>query len=965
MSADAMRVSRRFDGLATSSTEWIDDLRFSGLHHAQHAAGTYEHPVGAVQPSLRGRRRERAAIDRLLEGVRAGRSGALVVCGEAGIGKTALLQYTVRSAPDLRIVRAAGVESDMELAFAALHQLCVPVLDRLERLPAPQREALQTVFGLGPGDAPNRFLVGLATLSLLSDAAQDRPLLCVIDDAQWLDLASAQALSFVARRLVAESVAVVFATREQSAELRGLPELVLEGLEDADARELLGSVLRGPLDVGVRERIVAETRGNPLALLELPRGFSPGELAGEFGLLSDMPALSGRIEESFQRRLDALPADTQLLLLVAAAEPVGDPALVVRAAEGLGIARRAVEPAVMAGLFEVGKRVRFRHPLVRSAVYRAASPAERRRAHGALAEATDPEVDPDRRAWHRAEATQGLDEDVAAELERSASRARARGGLAAAAAFLERAVRLTVCPSRRAQRALAAAHLKHVAGAPDAALDLLSTAQASPLDQLGRVRLDLLRAQIVYSQEGGSEALSLLLQTAKRLEDLDGRLARDTYLDALAAATYVGRRARGGGVMEVARAALAVPPAAEPARAYDLLLDGLAMRFAKGYAAGAPTLKRALKSVAGEDVDTEEALRWMWLATRAAADRWDDEAWDALSSQHVRLARETGALSVLPLALSERIAAHTFAGELSAAAALVDELRAVTEATHSEVRPYGPLLVAVWRNDEPVASELIRATLKEALPRGEGVGVTIAHWASAVLHNGFGRYAEALPEAERASEHAEDLGFANWGLAELIVAAVRTGHTDRAADAFERLSQLTRASGSEWALGIEARSRALLSEGDVADRLYREAIDRLGRTRIRVELARAHLQYGEWLRRERRRVDAREQLRIAREMLSAMEIKPFAWRAARELVATGERARKRTADTREDLTAQEVQVARLARDGLSNPQIAARLFISPRTVEYHLGKVFSKLDISSRNQLVGVLPPESSAEPGA
>jgi DNA-binding CsgD family transcriptional regulator len=709
----------------------------------------------------------------------------------------------------------------------------------------------------------------------------------------------------------------------------------------------------------VRERIIAETRGNPLALLELPRGFSPAELAGGFGLL-EMPALSGRIEESFQRRLAALPTDTQQLLLVAAAEPVGDPALVARAAEQLGIARQAMEPAVMAGLLEVGARVRFRHPLVRSAVYRAASPANRRRAHGALAESTDPDVDPDRRAWHRAEATQGLDEEVATELERSAARARGRGGLAAAAAFLERSVRLTVDPSRRTQRALAAAHLKHLAGAPDAALRLLSIAQAGPLDELGRVRQDLLRAQIVHSQESGSEALSLQLQAAKRLEDLDGRLARDTYLDALAAATSVGQRAR---EMEVARAALAAPPAAEPAGARDLLLDGLAMRFANGYAAGAPTLKRALEALAGEDVDSEEALRWMWLATRTAADLWDDKAFDALASRHVRVARATGALSVLPLALSQRIAAYTFAGELSAAAALTEELRAVTEATHSEVRTYGPLLLAVWRNDEPVATGLIRATMNEAVLRGDGIGVTIAHWASAVLHNGFGRYADALPEAERASEHAEALGFANWALVELIIAAVRTGHADRAAKAFERLSELTRASGTDWALGIEARSRALLSEGDVADRLYREAIDRLGRTRIRVELARAHLLYGEWLRRERRRVDAREQLRIAAEMLAAMDVKPFARRAARELVATGERARKRTADTREDLTAQEIQVARLARDGLSNPQIAARLFISPRTVEYHLGKVFSKLDISSRSQLVDVLPPESSANP--
>jgi DNA-binding CsgD family transcriptional regulator len=903
---------------------------------------------------LRGRHSECDVFDRLLETVRAGRSGTLVMCGEPGVGKTALLDYAIESAPDLRIVRAIGIESEMELAFAGLHQLCVPMLGRLERLPDPQREALQTAFGLSPGAAPDRFLVGLAVLSLLSEAAEEQPLLCVADDAQWLDRASAQALAFAARRLLAESVAVVFATREPSEELRGLPELVVGGLGDSDARELLASVVRGPLDERVRDRIVAETRGNPLALLELPRGRSPAELAGGFGL-PDAVALPGRIEESFQQRIEALPAESRRLLLLAAAEPVGDPALFRRAAERIGLSGDALEPAEAEGLLKLGASVRFRHPLVRSAVYRAAPLVERQQVHRALAEVTDPELDPDRRAWHRAQAVVGPNENVAAELERSADRAQERGGLAAAAAFLERSVGLTPDPACRALRALAAAHAKHLCGAPDVALRLLATADAGPLDEFGRRRVDLLRAQVTFASSRGSDAPPLLLQAAKRLEPMDLGLARETYLDALSAAMFLGRLGASVGVVEAAQAALAAPKPHSP-RASDLLLDGLATRFTRGYAAGAPMLKRALTASPGRTISSEDALRWM-----AAIDLWDDQMWEVLATRHLQLARETGALTELPFALNARSAGHTFAGELPAAASLIGEAHVVNEAIGSHFPPYGALLRAAWRGRESEASRLIEATREEVVLRGEAYGLSVTEWASAVVYNGLGRYEDALAAAERASEHPEDLGISNWGLAELIVAAVRSGKPERAAEALERLSEIARASGSDWALGIEARSRALVSEGEVAERLYREAIERLGRTRIRVELARTHLLYGEWLRRERRRLDAREQLRTAHEMLTKMGVEAFAARAARELLATGERARKRTVETREDLTAQEAQIARLARDGLSNPEIAARLFISPRTVEYHLHKVFNKLNISSRNELDRALQEEPTS----
>jgi DNA-binding CsgD family transcriptional regulator/tetratricopeptide (TPR) repeat protein len=916
------------------------------------------HPVYARLRRLYGRQSECAALDELLVAVRSGRSGALVVRGEAGIGKSALLEYATTRASGFRVARATGVESEMELAFAGLQQLCSPMLDRLERLPDPQRDALATAFGLVGGPAPDRFLVGLAALTLVSEAADEQPLLCVVEDAHWLDVVSAQVLGFVARRLTAEAVAMLFTLRHPTEEFRRLPELVVEGLRDNDARELLDSVISGPLDARVRERILVEAHGSPLALLELPRGLRPAELAGGFFGLPTASSLSSPVEESFLRRVEALPPEARLLVLLAAAEPLGDPALLWRAASRFGLRNEASGYAKAAGLLEIAEQVRFRHPLVRSAVYHAASVADRHRVHAALAEATDPEVDRDRRAWHRAQATPAADDEVAAELERSADRAQHRGGMAAAAAFLERSASLTVAPERRARRALAAAEAKQLAGAPDAALGLLGTAQAGPLDELGRARVDLLRAQIAFDTSRGSDAPAVLLfRAAKRLEPLDVGLARRTYLDALSAAQFAGRLAGSIGVKEVAEAALAAPRSTQPPLASDLLLDGLAMRFTGGIAASAPILRRALTAYP-KAILSEDELRWMWLAGHAAVDLWDDETWDSLATRHLELARETGALTVLPLVLSIRIAAHTLCGELAAAAALIDEVQAAVETTGSRLAPYGALMLAAWRRQEAEASELTEAIVHEVVPRGEGLGLTITDWASAVLYNGLGRYEDAMAAAERASEHPEDLGFSNWGLVELILAAVRCGERERATKAFERLLEMTRASGSDWALGIEARSRALLSEGDDAERLYLEAIERLARTRVRVELARAHLQYGEWLRRARRRFDAREHLRTAQDMFAAMGIEAFKPRTEREILATGETARKRTVETRDELTPQEAQIARLARDGLTNPEIGTRLYISPRTVEYHLHKVFSKLGISSRNELAVALPGE-------
>jgi DNA-binding CsgD family transcriptional regulator len=903
--------------------------------------------------TLRGRRRECAVLDALLEAVSAGQSRVLVVRGEAGVGKSALLEYVRGRALGCRVLRASGVQSEMELAFAGLQQLCAPMLDRLDRLPEPQREGLQTAFALSAGVPPDRFILGLAVLCLLADVAEEQPVVCLVDDVQWLDRASAQTLAFVARRLLAESVAFVLAVREPTEELAGLPELQVGGLDERDARALLGSALGGPLDERIRDRIVAETRGNPLALLELPRGLTLAEMAGGFGLL-DAPGLSGRIEESFQRRLESLPADRQRLLLVAAAEPVGDSALVGRAAEALGIELDAAEPAAEADLVDFGARVVFRHPLVRSAVYHAASPGERRRAHGALAEATDPEVDPDRRAWHRAQATMGLDESVAAELERSAGRAQARGGLAAAAAFLERATELTPEPARRGQRALAAAETQHQAGAYDAALALLATAEAGELDEPGRARVDLLRGQIAFAVRRGSDAPPLLLKAAKRFEPVDMALARETYLDALASALFAGRLATGHGALEIAQAARATSRPPGPTRATDLLLDGWTLMIMEGYAAGTPILKRALRGFLSQEVSREEETRWLWLACHAAFEIWD-EAWAVLSIRHVQVARESGALAVLPIALQSPAVAELFAGHFATAASLLEEAAAISEATGTEPPPYGPVLLAAYRGREAEAAPLIEATVKDAVVRGEGIGLAVIQWASALLYNGLGRYEDALAAAEQATEHPRDPPRT---LPELVEAAVRCGRTETARAALERLSETTQASGSDWGLGMEALSRALLNENERAEQLYREAIHRLGRTSIRLALARAHLLYGEWLGCERRQADAREQLRTAHDMFTTIGAEAFAGRAGREMRATGATARERAVETSDQLTAQEGQIARLAGEGLSNPEIAARLFISPQTVEYHLDQVFGKLDIASRNELRRVLASE-------
>ena len=908
---------------------------------------------------LRGRRDECAALDRLLADARSGRSQVLVLRGEAGIGKSSLVEHLVRSAAGCRIARAAGVESQMELAFAGLHQLCGPMMKHLDRLPGPQRDALAVAFGLSTGSAPDRFMVGLAVLSLLAEVAEVEPLVCVVDDAQWLDRVSAQALAFVARRLLAERVTLVFAVRARTPgpdddQLVGLPDLVVGGLRDDDARALLDSVVPGRIDERVRDRIVAEARGNPLALLELPLGLTAVELAGGFGRPDARPPAS-RIEQSFARRVASLPDATRRLLLAAAAEPVGDVSLLRRAAERLAVGADAAEAeAEAAGLIEFRAHVQFRHPLVRSAVYRAADPLERREVHRALAEATDPGSDPERRAWHRAHAAAEPDEGVAGELERCADLARARGGVAAAAAFLRRATELTPDPARRGARTVAAARATFEAGNPDAALELIAVAKTGPLDELQRGLLARLYGQITLARRRGGEAMPLLVEAAGRLAGVDGGQAREAYLEAIESGVAAGRLGERGALQKVAEATRAAPPGPRPPRPVDALLDGLAARFAEGYIEAAPLLNRALSVFRQEAGGSEgDIMRWFWPAWVTAAEMWDDETWQKMTTHAVRGARESGALNFLPLALTCRAVVHVYAGEFEAASALVEESDAILKVTGNSHLGCARVLLQAWRGEAGTPAA-VEAGARWASTWNEGRAISMRHYLDAVFYNGTGQYQAALSSAQQACEH-DDLGLFGFSLVELIEAGTRADAAGEAEAAVRRLEERAVAGGTDWALGVLARSRALVGQGPTAERLYRESIERLARGRAAVYRARTHLVYGEWLRRENRRRDAREQLRTAYELLDRFGAHAFAERAHRELLATGEMVRRRTVEARDVLTAQETQIARLACEGKTNPEIGAELFISPRTVEWHLRKVFTKLGVDSRRKLRAAL----------
>jgi DNA-binding CsgD family transcriptional regulator len=869
---------------------------------------------------------ETRCLDELIGAARTGRGGVLVLRGEAGIGKSTLLRHAERAASGFRVVGASGSQLEAELPFAALHQLCLPVLRYLAELPARHRQALEVAFGLATG-TPDVFRIGLAVLGLLGAAAQERPVLCVVDDAQWLDAASSKALAFLARRVSAEPAAVVLAVRLpcRAGELDVLPGLTIDGLSDADARALLAAQSHETLDEQVRDRLVAEARGNPLALLALPRagGFAPPETT----------SAPTRVEHGFQATLAGLPAQARLLLTIAAADPTGDPGLLWPAAHRLDIdVQIAGAAATATGLVEFGTRVRFYHPLARTAAYVAAEASERRLAHRVLAEVTDPVADPDRRAWHRAQATAVPDDDIAAELDRSAARAQARGGVAAAAAFLERAAELSLDPVRRIERTFAAARVHLEAGAADRAADLLTTTEGSGLDEFQQAEADLLRGRIAFVRVGEGDGPTYMLRAAHRLATLDPDRSRESYLEALEMGLLVGRAT---GVMDVVLAAAKSSPSHDPD-----ILDALTALAAEGHHVAVPLIREALDGAADSLWTRHPAL-----AVVLAGELWDPDTHVTIIEWLLNNGRESGSPLVLRLGLAQAAAAATLAGDLDEAMAAIAEEEAIADATGGPPTTYHRLQLAAMRGRREEAAELFEAVTATAT--GLGQLVANVHWASAVLHNGLAEYREALAAARRATADG-DIFIAGFSLPELVEAAVRCGEHDAAVAALASLTERTDASGTPSGLGIAAYARGLVTG---AEDDYREAIDHLTSSRLLPYRARAHLLYGEWLRRAGRRQDCRPHLRTAHELLSSAGLEAFARRAADELRATGETARPRSAHTRDQLTMQELHIARLVAAGATSKEVAARLFISPRTVDTHLRNIFRKLGITSRRQL--------------
>jgi DNA-binding CsgD family transcriptional regulator/tetratricopeptide (TPR) repeat protein len=904
---------------------------------------------GRQNARLLARDRERAAIDQFVDNIRRGPGGALVVRGEPGIGKTALVGQALAAARDVRQLRVVGREFEVDFDFAALHQLCAPILEDICHLEKGHRAALEHVFALAEGQAVDRLRVGLAIRALFAAVTELTPCLCVVDDAQWLDQSSAEVLAFVARRIGAERFGLLIMVRDplETRLFQGLPQICLPGLGDRDARSLLAAEIRAPLDPRIRNRIIAEARGNPLALLELPRSVTPADLAGGY-MLPDRLPVSGVIEESFKTRLAQLPKATQQLLLVAASEPIGDPILTWRAADLLGINRDAIHAAEAAGLLKIDHRVTFSHPLARSATYRAASPAQRRSVHLALANVTDAAVDPDRRAWHRAQASHAPDESVAAELVRSATRARSRGGVAAAAAFLERAVALTPDTGDRTQRMLDAAQAKYEAGATATAYSLLVCAEDGPLDADRSAMSRVLRGRLAFTS-GKGDAPDHLLAGANMLSDLRNDQAWEIYLEAFAAGLWAGRFADGNVLERVASTVRSKLRPDVPIRPITLLLKGLTAQALDSHTAAVPLLRRAVHAFLHDDLSPSDA-RWLWLACSSSTDIWDEHSWRDLAERQIDFFRHEGILSSLPIALHYRALAHVHAGEFNEAGSLVEEARAVAAAGGAGGVSCAELLLSAWLGDTTLTSTVIEQSTKEAHDRGEGRTLTAVELAAAVLYNGRGQYPQALASLKQAGE-LDEPGLRSYVPVELIEAAVRSGANTVAAEALERLTERTCASDSAWACGMEVRSRALLTDDSQAEVLYKDAITSLELTQAKGHLARARLIYGEWLRRQGRRVDARSVLRAAHDSFLDIGVQGFANRAARELRATGEVPLRRSAEATTALTAQEFCVAELVSTGATTKEIAAELFLSPRTVDAHLRNIFKKLGLTSRREL--------------
>lgn len=912
------------------------------------------------------RRTETAAIDRVLGSVRDGFSGTLVLRGGPGVGKTALLGYAIDSASDLQLCGAAGVEAEISLDFGALYQLLVPFLPRIADLGPPQRHALRVAFGLEEGPPPSRFLVGLAALMVLSHAAKDQPVLCLVDDAQWLDAGSANALAFAARRLYADRVGMIvtfgdWETFPEPATLQvfeGLPAMVVGGLPDAEAAELLCRAAGAHLDEQVTRRILADTQRNPLALAELGAQFTADQLAGRASLPEPIP-LSQRLEQRFLRQVRDLSEDTQAFLLLAGADIAGDRVGLWRAASLAGIdadaAAAAAEAAGLVGLS--GSSVWFRHPLIRSAVYHGATDAQRRAAHLELAEAGDFDsaAGRSRRAWHRAAAAVAPDEGIAAGLEEAAERESARGGYAARAALLRRAVELTPDDGRRARREVALAEAELIRGHPDTARDMVTGALPRLADDRQRGLAKRLNGAILFATGNAAAAADALAEASQMLAP-DAGAARDTILEATRAAVWAGPAQ----TRKITNAARSFPgvSGSEPA-ASDLFLEGWRVRFTAGYSQAVAPLRAAAAALRADDLDPATGLQWFEMGVAAAGSLWDDQGFIDLIGRWVRAARTLGALTELPLALAWQAFSAAVEGRFQDADTRSAELRELIAVSARPgllgVDSLSEGLLLAYRGQLVAARASGIAQIRESTARGQGKLAEFGQYIVAVADLFAGDY-DAAAAAALAVIEDDTPATAEMALPELIEAAARAGHHDVAGPAFGTMSERALAAGTPWALGLRARCAALTGDGERAEEHYQEAVSQLRRCRAVVDLARTHLLYGQWLRRARRRRDARRELRTAWDMFTAMGAGGLAGQAATELRATGERARARSPETTFDLTPREAGVADLAAEGASNTDIAAQLFISPSTVEHHLGSVFRKLGITSRTQLARLRP---------
>lgn len=898
-----------------------------------------------------GRAREQAAVEALLARARGGQGASLVIVGDPGVGKTSLLEHGIAAADGFRVASAVGVQAERELPFAGLQQILGAMPDAADRLPDPQREAVDVALGRAVQPAPRPFVLGMALLGLLAAAARDRPLLCVVDDVHWLDASSVQVLGIVARRIERLPVAMLFVKRVglDAPGVDGIHEMQVGGLGEADARALVHSIAGGPMDEQVVARIIDEAGGNPLMLREATKA-SLMHLEGQPDPGAASLPMASRLERAFSKRLALLDEGPASVLLLVAADPTGDPRLVARAARGIGRSIDDLGPAEAAGLVRLGRRITFEHPLVRSAAYGRASGDELRRAHAALAGATDRQRDPDRRAWHQALGTFGLSESVAAALEQSAGRAGARGGFLAAAAFYERAMQMAESPATRIRCAVAGATALELAGAQPRALRMLQEARWDAEDPADRARLDVVRGRLLFTLERSERPVELFLSAAEALSGIDPPASRETYLDALSAATLAASGEHGRDIRSTAERSREAPsPEPGAHRTIDRLLEVMRELALAEPADSLPLLRRHLREFSDVADDPGVRARWLWIASRLAAIGWDEHRWSAFIEEGTATARAAGALTAVAATTTTGVALELLRGRGAEAQRLAEDALEIWDSISIPAAPYGVAAIAAWKG-EPSGEALFARELDAAAERGEGMARALVHWARALHAVGGMRYEEALPHALAAARYPVVIVYSTWGLVEAVEASARIGDRALAEQTLDRLAVSTAAAGTDWARGVQDRSAALVAdEADDAERLHVSAIEHLSRTGLRAEQARAHLLYGEWLRRQRRRGDARLHLDRAVEVFTTMGAQAFGRRASAELAALG--GSGPTASDSGELSIQEIAVARLASEGLSNSAIATRMHLSASTVDYHLRKAFRKLGISSRARL--------------